>query len=222
MRPSTLRESRPAFTQEIKLYDNNEERKHWDRLADLYATISVTEALETLYSRDAIAPKEYEVACSRLISQFKADETALVGSKKIVSADAFYCEYQMDFPRAYERLFRAGVPATMLHAPRDDRPDHVVVADTVRDFITAMDAIKLDTRAKDQVQPYIVDLLTSLGKMSGLPPDFEGTVKMKLWLQKLNLMSASSELGEEEARQLLFDLESSYGAFSRHLQSAKV
>jgi ESCRT-I complex subunit VPS28 len=57
--------------------------------------------------------------------------------------------------------------------------------------------------------------------MSGLPPDFEGTVKMRLWLQKLNQMSASSELGEEEARQLLFDLESSYGAFSRHLQSAR-
>ena len=36
---------------------------------------------------------------------------------------------------------------------------------------------------------------------------------MKLWLTKLHQMKASDELNEEEARQLLFDLESSYGSF---------
>jgi hypothetical protein len=39
--------------------------------ADLFAIIKATEKLERAYVRDAIGPEEYEVACERLIQQFK-------------------------------------------------------------------------------------------------------------------------------------------------------
>jgi ESCRT-I complex subunit VPS28 len=44
-----------------------------------------------------------------------------------------------------------------------------------------------------------------------------GIVKMRLWLRKLNDMRAADEIGEDESRQLLYDLESSYSAFHKHL-----
>lgn len=45
-----------------------------------------------------------------------------------------------------------GVPATVLHASSDNRAESVVVAETVQAFITAMDALRLQQRAVDEVQ----------------------------------------------------------------------
>jgi ESCRT-I complex subunit VPS28 len=84
-----------------------------------------------------------------------------------------------------------------------------------------MDALKLDQRAVDAVQPLISDLMASLTKVQGLSPDFEGLVKLRLWLQKLNQMRAIEEISEEEARQLIFDLEGSYSAFHRFLSTGR-
>ena len=41
---------------------------------------------------------------------------------------------------------------------------------------------------------------------SGIPPDFDGLIKMKLWLTKLHQMKASDELEEDEARFVCYDL----------------
>jgi ESCRT-I complex subunit VPS28 len=87
----------------------------------------------------------------------------------------------------------------------------------VQAFITAMDALKLEQRAVDEVQPLISELMSALTRVGGLPVDFEGLVKMRLWLQKLNQMRAVEELSDEETRQLLFDLEGAYSAFHRYL-----
>ena len=88
---------------------------------------------------------EYADSCFKLISQFKTTESVLVTSGAILSADAFITEYEIDCPRAYERLLRVGVPATVVHATHDKRAEIVIVAETVQEFITAMDGIKLGT-----------------------------------------------------------------------------
>lgn len=108
-----------------------------------------------------------------------------------------------------------------MHASADSRADSVVVAETVQAFITAMDSIRLNQRAVDEVQPLVSDLMSSLGKVHSLEADFEGIVKMRLWLKKLNDMRAAEEIGEDESRQLLFDLETSYSAFHKHLNTRK-
>lgn len=211
--------NRPKYG-EIKAFDSATERRRCEDLADLYAIARATESLEAIFSRDAVTPAEYAQECTKLISQFKSTESALVSSGAIKSGDAFFKEFQIDFPRAYERLIRTGVPATVIHATNVSS-DAVVVAQTTQSFITAMDAIKLDQKAVDQIQPLIKDLTSSLNRVSGIPGDFDALTKMKLWLQKLHQMRASDELQEEEARQLLFDLESSYGAFIDHLTHGK-
>lgn len=93
---------------EIRLYENSKERDQLERLADLYSIIKATELLEAAYSRDAISPNEYSDACNKLISQFKATEKGLLLSKAITSTDNFYRDYQIDCPRAYERLVVSG------------------------------------------------------------------------------------------------------------------
>ncbi|CAE7743829.1 vps28 [Symbiodinium microadriaticum] len=204
---------------EVKLFEGSNERRRHEELADLYAIIKVTDSLEAAYSRDAISTSEYSESCTRLLSQFKGTESALITGGMITSAEIFMREYNIDCPRAYDRLIRAGVPATVMHMSHDDRADSVIVAETVQAFITAMDALKLEQRAVDEVQPLLAELMSALTRVAGLPADFEGLVKMRLWLQKLNQMRAVEELSDEEARQLIFDLEGAYSAFHRYLST---
>lgn len=68
-----------------------------------------------------------------------------------------------------------------------------------------------------QVHPLLSDLIMSLSRVPQLSPDFEGKVKGKEWIARLNKMGASDELTEQQARQLLFDLETSYNGFIQSL-----
>jgi ESCRT-I complex subunit VPS28 len=192
------------------------------------ARAQVTESLETAYSRDAVSSQDYATACARLITQFKSTESALITAGIISSAEVFIREFNVDCPRAYDRLLKFGVPATVLHdggragdGQGQREPDSVIVAETVQAFITAIDALALENYAVDVVQPLASDLMGALTRVSSLPPDFEALVKLRLWLQKLNELRAYEELKEEEARQLKFDLESSYQAFMKHLSAPR-
>nr|XP_011465652.1 PREDICTED: vacuolar protein sorting-associated protein 28 homolog 1-like [Fragaria vesca subsp. vesca] len=131
----------------------------------------------------------------------------------IPSIERFADTYKMDCPAAINRLVTTGVPATMEHraaAASSMTSSAVVVAECTQNFITAMDSLKLNMIAVDQVHPLLSDLATSLNKWTFLPPDFLGKVKLKEWIARLSKMGATYELTEQQARQLHFDLESSY------------
>ncbi|GFZ06254.1 vacuolar protein sorting-associated protein-like protein [Actinidia rufa] len=83
-----------------------------------------------------------------------------------------------------------------------------------------MDSLKLNMIAVDKVHPLLSDLSSSLNKLTILPPDFEGKTKMKEWIVRLSKMEAADELTEQQARQLHFDLESSYNSFMAALPTA--
>jgi ESCRT-I complex subunit VPS28 len=205
--------NRLRIDEEIKLYEYGKERDRLELLADLYAIIRTTEGLEAAYSRDAVSAPEYADSCFRLISQFKTSEAALVACGAIVSAEDFFREYHVECPRAYQRLIKDGLPATVLHASRDQRGELVAVAETVDYFISAMDYLKLNQRAVDSILPAIMRLVTSLRKVEGLPQDFIGLVRLDPWLKKLDNMKAHEEISEEEERQLLLELDNAYAAF---------
>ncbi|ETV81813.1 hypothetical protein H257_05384 [Aphanomyces astaci] len=205
---------------DVKLFESAKDRRMYEDMSDLYAIIKTTEHLETAYVRDAISPDEYTEACTKLISQYKTAETALRNAGHLVSIDAFLSHYRLDCPRAVERLVRLGVPATVVHNTTSTSVDAVNVAQTVQHFITLSDALKMNIRAVDEVQPLLSESMGSLTKVKGLPPTFDGLMKLEQWLRVLNAMRASDELDEDQTRQLSFDLEQAYTGFMSFLNKS--
>merc|ERR1712226_1380095 len=200
---------------EVPLYETSRERQTYDEMANLYAIIMATEHLERAYVQDAIDAETYTSQCKKLISQFGVAEHVL---KDQMSTETFMSLYQMDCPRAVERLLVQGIPQPIKGA--DSSANHAAtVAETVQFFITTMDAVRLEQRYVDELQPLLSDLMDSLTRLPETPNDFEPNRKVQTWLQKLNAMRAVDEIEEEDARQLLHDMDSAYTEFTRYLKS---
>ncbi|GJN17478.1 hypothetical protein PR202_gb04547 [Eleusine coracana subsp. coracana] len=214
---------------EVKLWNDKRERELLESYADLYAIIRATEKLERAYVRDLVSAADYETECLKLISQFNSLSSSLAG---VVTIPRFVQAYRLDCPAALNRLLQSGVPATVeLRAaasasssgPASTTASATAIAQCVQSFITAMDAVKLNMLANDQVRPLLQELSTSMARLGPmLPPDFEGKVKVNEWLAKLHKMGAADELTEQQARQLNFDLDSAYAAFMAALPSAGI
>mmetsp|Transcript_199 Transcript_199/g.389 ORF Transcript_199/g.389 Transcript_199/m.389 type:complete len:247 (+) Transcript_199:129-869(+) len=210
----------------VRLHKNIKERQQYDRMAEFYAIIKTTEHLENARLSNSIDKEEYARECSSLISQFKDTESVLQRQNIIQDSRTFMSEYGLgDCALAMERLLTYGVPATVVHRSGDSNPDLAAqarqAAETTQCFITAMDALKLEQKAVDEVQPLISDLMDRLTRMPGLPVNFEPTTKIEQWLIELNQMRAADELSDDQVRQLLHDLDSSYSGFFRLLEQER-
>ena len=84
----------------------------------------------------------------------------------------------MDCAKGIYRLLIVGAPERV--GGQDDQSEAVHIAEAVQHFITTMDAIKLELRDVDEIQPLISDLFGSLNKVKGLPPDFDGKDRVAL------------------------------------------
>lgn len=79
-------------------------------------------------------------------------------------------------------------------------------------FITFLDALRLNMHSKDSLHPLLSEVIQSVNAVTS-GQDFEGRGKIVGWLIRLNGMRANEELGEEDARQLSFDMEGAYAGF---------
>jgi len=200
----------------IDLYESHTERKHYDNRANLYAIIMATEHLERAYAQDCVTNAEYTTECNKLISQFKIAESAL---GKNESTESFMKNYQMDCPRAVNRLLIMGVPESLRSSDDGDRA--LTVATTVANFITAMDVLKLEQLDVDVLLPHLIDLRNSLVQISGTPKDWGPMQKVENWLVKLNFMRAHDRIDENDSRQLYLDLDSAYSEFNQYLKTKR-
>lgn len=124
----------------------------------------------------------------------------------------------MECPRATERL-RIGLPATV------EQPSHgqasgagaagTAISDATENFITFLDALKINMFAKDSLHPLLSDVIKSVNKVTD--GDFEGRAKIIEWLIVLNQMKANEEISEAQARELSFDIEQAYYGFKATL-----
>ncbi|KAI8877201.1 ESCRT-1 complex, Vps28 subunit [Backusella circina FSU 941] len=204
--------------EEVRLFTNNKERDKYDNMADLYSIIISMEHLEKAFIRDSITAEEYTPQCANLIAKYKTTLRFLTDS--ITDLETFMTEYKLSCPAAVNR-FKIGVPATYEHAVGDSKNDvgksAKYIADTVSHFITLMDALRLSRYAVDELHPILADLIQSLNNVPTLPADFEGKQKVRQWLITLHAMKASDEITEEQARQMLFEMEQSHNEFYRLL-----
>jgi ESCRT-I complex subunit VPS28 len=81
-------------------------------------------------------------------------------------------------------------------------------------FITFLDALKLNMVSKDALHPLLSEVIQSVNKVTR---DFESRGKIIQWLITLNQMRATEELSEEHARELAFDIEQAYQGFKATL-----
>lgn len=134
----------------------------------------------------------------------------------------------MECPRATERL-RIGLPATIEQAghsapaassgaaatgPSGGASGSLILAAT-ENFITFLDALKLNMVSKDALHPLLSEVIQSVNKVTD--GDFENRGKIIQWLIALNQMRATEELSEDQARELAFDIEQAYQGFKATL-----
>ena len=206
---------RPELMEEVKLARNPREREKFDNLAELFAVLTTLQCLEKAYIKDCVAAKEYTSHCSKLLVQYKA-AFQQVKSDEFPDLETFMRKYRLDCPAALERI-REDRPITI----KDDKGNtSKLIADTVALFITAMDKLRLEIRSMDELYTELKDLSDNMNRLSLLPHDFEGKEKVAKWLKTLSEMEASDDITETQARQMLFDLDSSYAAFNKVLHQS--
>ncbi|GAB7356057.1 hypothetical protein MBLNU459_g6674t1 [Dothideomycetes sp. NU459] len=208
--------------EEVKLTSNAAERELYDSLAEIYSIIITLDALEKAYLKDSVSESEYTETCSRLLKQYKSNLADDSVSRAFDSLDAFKAEWNLEVPRATERL-RIGLPATIeapshrtaSHAPGSGiAATHIVAAS--ENFITLLDAIKMNMLSKDTLHPILVETIQAVNKVTDR--DFDNKGKIVQWLITLNQMRAAEDLSPEQARELQFDMNLAYDGFKSTLE----
>lgn len=211
--------------EETVLATSNKERDLYESLAELYSIITTLNILERSYLRDSLHEQDkdelYTTTCQRLINQFNAilkDETVNLSFKNL---DHFFKEYDIDYNLAKARL-EIGIPATMETSVTSSTPSNAqqlknapntrLVAELTGNFITLMDAIKLNYRTKDQLHPLLTELVTNTNKVL-FNGDFDGRSRLIQWLIKLNALDINQQLSDDELKEFLYEVDTAYKGF---------
>lgn len=187
------------------------ERERYDNMADCYSLINTIQCLEKAYIKDAITAKEYTAACSKLLTQFKAAFKQI--DKEFATAEQFLKKYRFECRAALDRI-REDRPITI----KDDKGStHACIAEIVSTFITISDRLKLGMKSMDELLPDLRELHETMGRLTILPPTYEGPARVKTWIDKLSQMNASDELDESSIRQMTYDMDTSLNEFNKIL-----
>ncbi|KAL8747517.1 MAG: hypothetical protein Q9190_000605 [Brigantiaea leucoxantha] len=212
--------------EEVKLSNSTAERDLYDSLAEIYSIIITLDGLEKAYIKDSIPEVEYTELCSRLLNQYKSilrDDTV---SREFEDLETFKKKWDIECPRAMERL-RVNLPATVAEPSASHHASSNGVSQArssatgsqillaTENFITFLDALRLNMRSKDALHPLLSEVIQTVNQVT--TADFENRGKIISWLIRLNGMKATEELGEDEARQLIFDMEGAYAGFKATL-----
>ena len=231
-----IRNSSINLDQEVSLFNTVQQREVYESLAELYSIITVLDFIEKSYVKDTLnkdGQDQYTPTVLRLLAQYNTILKNPEVNKEFGSLDTFKKNYNLNCPSATSRI-EIGVPATVEHAinvpsssglsggggPSSNGSGGAsarAVAEATGNFITCMDALKLNYKAKDQLHPLLSDLMTSVNKVSS-NKEFDGRGKLVEWLIKINKMNINEELSEEDTRQLLFDLDNAYKGFYTMLE----
>lgn len=218
--PTHSLSARISLDEEVKLADTPAERDLIDSLAEIYSIIRTLDGLEKAYSKDAVTETEYTEMCSKLLKQYKLILTDENVSRAFVDLDTFTQKWDIECPRATDRL-RVGLTFTDVQAAQtpvaqntnssNTQPSGALILAATENFITFLDALRLNMVSKSSLHPLLSDVIQSVNKVTDR--DFEHRGKIIQWLITLNQMKTSEELNEEQARDLAFDIEGAYNGF---------
>lgn len=223
----------------------------YESLCEIFSVVSALEVVENSFVKDFLTDKEkYTATVMRLINQYnilvqtvtsEANSPTLKEILPGLTADngnflaEFQKKYRLHASLAADRL-KTGVPVTIEQLPavqnEQGAPNTLrssvganarLVAEATGNFITTMDALKLEYSSKLQLHPLLSSLVISLNELSTgsgaetKPIDFVGKSKLVTWLIKLNNLGDTEQLSAEEREDFLLDLDLAYGAFYNSL-----
>lgn len=221
---------------EILLFDRDiglKERELIESVSEIYSIVITIDQIEKLYIKDVIGDEqEYTNLINKLLVQYNAliantennpDFRQMFGS----SIHEFTEKYNIIASNGILRLEK-GIPMTSEHnnstAGNGSSHNAKSVAEATGNFITIMDALKLNYRTKDQLHPLLAELLLSISRVGplkrpsgdeaeGTPSGEKNKKKLVEWIVKINRMKIDQELDDKEAKELLFDLDVAYKNF---------
>ncbi|KAF5861972.1 Vacuolar protein-sorting-associated protein 28 [Aspergillus alliaceus] len=213
--------------EEVRLASSSAERDLYESLAEIYSIIVTLDGLEKAYIKDVVTEAEYTETCTRLLKQYKSSLGDDTVANEFVDLETFKRTWGLECPRATERL-RIGLPATVEQATHNAPAANMgsaagptggasgsLILTATENFITFLDALKLNMVSKDALHPLLSEVIQSVNKVTD--GDFESRGKIIQWLITLNQMRATEELSEEQARELAFDIEQAYQGFKSTL-----
>ena len=208
------------FDEEVKLFTNSVDRDLYESLAEIYSIIVTLDALEKAYLKDSITDADYGETCGRLLKQYRSNLANETVARAFGDLETFKREWDMECPRATERI-RVGLPATVEHPSHKPTPQAGAAAATSivaasECFITVLDAIKICMVSKDQLHPLLADTIQAVNKVTDT--EFDHREKIVHWLITLNQMRAAEQLGQEQSRELEFDITRAYNGFKSTLE----
>ncbi|QLL32595.1 hypothetical protein HG536_0D01170 [Torulaspora globosa] len=222
---------------EIPLFDRDtgpKEKELVETLSEIYSIIITIDQVERLYIKDVIGDEQqYTNLINKLLVRYKTliannendpEFKRMFGS----SIHEFTDKYNIIASNGVIRLEK-GIPMTTEHndgtSGNGSNYNAKNVAEATGNFITIMDALKLNYRTKDQLHPLLAELLLSINRVGpaqgpAASGDDEAAAgfekdKKKLveWIVKINRMKIDQELDDQEAKELLFDLDVAYKNF---------
>lgn len=220
--PNTSLSAKINLEEEVKLFDSSAERDLIDSLAEIYSIIRTLDGLEKAYIKDALPENEYSDMCSKLLRQYRSILNDEDVSREFVDLDTFTRKWEIECPRAKERL-RVGLTADEVHTRPAISSGQIPMANpstgfsgslilvATENFITFLDALRLNMVSKSALHPLLSDVIQSVNKVTD--QDFEHRGKIIQWLITLNQMKTSEELSDDQAHDLAFDMEQAYNGF---------
>lgn len=107
-----------------------------------------------------------------------------------------------------KRLIDERRPATMRLTAGDSVP--LATLEAGSKFVTALDAIDLGSRTRDELWPHLNAVLEVLRRIPTLGEDSEPIAKTRVWCNTLASLPLSATLDEDQARNLRFELHVAY------------
>jgi ESCRT-I complex subunit VPS28 len=92
-----------------------------------------------------------------------------------------------------------------------------LIVTATENFITFIDALRINMTSKDALHPLLGDVIQSVNKVTN--EDFANRGKIIQWLITLNQMRTTEELSPEQVRELTFDMDQAYNGFKTAIGS---
>lgn len=202
------------------------EKEIIETLGEIYSIIITLDHVEKAYLKDDIGSDDYTSLASKLINQYRTYLSDADVEQRFQSLESFKEKWQITASNAITRLER-GIPVTVEHGTSgggklsDSDASHPTsnnnnysgkrVAEATGNFITVMDALKLNYKTREQLHPLMAELLLSINRVTS--SDFENRNQLVEWIVKINKLQKGESLSDEECQKLTFSLESAYKSF---------